>query len=243
MYTVLAIDDDKTTLGLLDMQLSGLGFTVSTVTSAAKGIDIAKSFNPDVILLDIMMPVMDGFSALTALRRDKSTRDIPVIMLTSNKERETVIEAMRHGVIDYIVKPHNPERLAGKIESAIRYREMKRQQDDDTFIEVNHRADMALIIMKGDITTRGFQNEAKTVFNAFFLKQVNGKICAFDLRGLEELTETGIKELVSVLSMFKGSIIKIVAGKHYGEIVSMTDIEAFAELFLSYGDLELSMRS
>lgn len=242
MNTVLAIDDDRTTLGLLESQLSSMGYSVSTVSSSVKGIEIAKSFNPDVILLDFMMPVMDGISVLSALRKDKSTKDIPVIMLTSNKEKETVVDAMRHGVVDYIVKPYNVDRLGTKIQAAIKHGVNRKHDNGSVFIEISHRADMVVIIMKGNITDRGFQNDVRTVFNSFFLKQVHGKVSVFDIRSLDELTGEGIKELMVILSLFSGSKIKIVTGKHYGELVSMADMEERAELFLSFGDLELSVK-
>ena len=241
MYTVLAIDDDKTTLSLLEAQLSSLGFSVSTVSSSVKGIEIAKSFNPDVILLDLMMPGMDGISVISSLRKDKITKDIPVIVISSKHERESVIAVMRHGVSDYIVKPYDPDRLAAKIKAAVAHRIIKKHDDDENFIEINHRGDLAVIIMKGNPSDHGFQNDVKKVFNSFFMKQVHGRVCVFDLRSIDELTQAGMNELMVILSLFSGSKIKIVAGKHYGEIVSLTNIEESAELFLSFGDLELAM--
>lgn len=241
MNTVLAIDDDKTTLGILEAQLTGMGYKVITERSAVKGMEIARSFNPDVILLDLLMPVMDGFSVLSSLRKEKNTKDIPVIMLTSQKEKDTVINAMKHGVADYIVKPYDPGRLAAKISSAIKYGGTKKQDSDSRFIEIVRHGEVAVVVMKGDMTEKGFLSDARTIFNPFFIKQVAGKVCVFDLRSLDELSAAGMKELESFIGLLGSSKIKIVTGKHYGEIVSMTDIEDKAELFLSFGDLELSM--
>ena len=241
MNTVLAIDDDKTTLGLLEAQLAAQGFKVVVESSGVRGVEIARSFSPDIILLDLCMPGMDGMAVLGSLRKDKDTKTIPVIMLTSNKARESVIEAMRHGVVDYIVKPYNPDRLVDKIKSAITYAELKKQQDEEIFIEVSRKGEMSIIHMRGRITDRAFQNDVKKVFNAFFLKQVHGKVCVFDLHNVEEMNEAAMNELMVIISLFAGSTVKIVAGRHYGEIVSMTDIEEKAELFLSFGDLELAM--
>jgi len=243
MDTVLAIDDDKTTLGILESQLGGLGYRVFAERAAVKGVEIAKGFNPDVILLDLHMPVMDGFEVLAALRRDKVTRDIPVIMLTSDKGKETVVEAMRHGVVDYIVKPYNPDKLNMKIRAAINYGGKKKEQSTDVFIEINRKGDMTLIIMRGSLTEKGFQNDVKTVFNSFFMKQVHGKICIFDIRNIKEMQGQDIEELLKIISLFPASKMMIVAGRHYGTIVAGTDIEEKAELFLSFGDLELAMNA
>jgi CheY-like chemotaxis protein len=243
MNTVLAIDDDKTTLGILESQLNGLGYRVFTERAAVKGVEIAKGFNPDVILLDLHMPVMDGFEVLGALRRDKTTRDIPVIMLTSNKEKDTVVEAMRHGVIDYIVKPYNPDKLNLKIRAAINYGGMKRQQNMDVFIEISRKGDMSVIMMRGSIAEKGFQSDVKTVFNSFFMKQINDKVCIFDIRNVNEMKDEDIEEFVKIINMFSGTKKKIVARRHYGAIVASTNLEELAELFLSFGDLELAMNT
>ncbi len=243
MYMILAIDDDKTTLDILESQLSGLGYRVFTERAAVKGVEIAKGFNPDVILLDLHMPVMDGFEVLGALRWDKAARVIPVIMLTVDKAKETVIEAMRHGVVDYIVKPYNPDKLNLKIKAAINYGGMKKQQSTDVFIEINRKSDMTVIMMRGSITEKGFQNDVKTVFNNFFMKQIAGKISVFDIRNVSEMQKQDIEEFVRIIGMFSESVKKIVAGRHYGTIVASTDLEETAELFLSFGDLELEMNT
>ncbi len=243
MNTVLAIDDDKTTLGILESQLNGLGYRVFTERAAIKGVEIAKGFNPDVIILDLHMPVMDGFEVLGALKRDKITHNIPVIMLTSDKGKETVVEAMRHGVVDYIVKPYNPDKLNLKIMAAINYGGMKKQQNTDVFIEVNRKSDMSVIMMRGNITEKGFANDVRTVFNSFFMKQVNGKVCIFDIRNVNEMESQDIEEFVRIINMFPDSKKKIVAGRHYGAIVSTTNLDELAELFLSFGDLELAMNT
>jgi len=243
MNTILAIDDDKTTLGILESQLNGFGYRVFTERAAVKGVEIAQGFNPDVILLDLYMPVMDGFEVLGTLRRDKITRDIPVIMLTTNKEKETVIEAMRHGVVDYIVKPYNPDKLNLKIKAAINYGGMRRQQHTDVFIEISRKGEMTVIMMRGRISEKGFQSDVKTVFNNFFMKQVRDKICIFDIRNVDEMEEQDVKEFLRIVDMFYETIKKIIAGRHYGTIVASTDLEEQAELFLSFGDFELAMNT
>ncbi len=241
MRTVLAIDDDKTTLEILKSQLEEMGFRIFIERAAVKGLDIAKNFSPDVILLDLHMPVMDGFKVLSALKKDKTTKDIPVIMLTSNKEKDTVIEAMRHGVVDYIVKPHHPDKLNRKILTAVSQSGFKKQQSYEDFIDISRKGEIAVITMRGAVSEKGFQNDVKTVFNPFFLKQINGKVCILDLRSVEDLDPEGMKYMTEIVKRISGSSLKIVAGKHYGTIVSSTDIEEKAELFLSYGDLDLAL--
>ncbi len=189
------------------------------------------------------MPVMNGFQVMSALRKDKLTKSIPVLMLTVNKDKATVIEAMRHGAIDYIVKPYNVDRLNMKIKSAINYSGYKKQETMDVFIEITRFGEIAVITMKGGIREKGFQNDLKTLCNSFFMKQIYGKICVFDIKAMDDFNDDeDVKEFVRIISIFSHSNIKVVTGKHYGTIVSSSDLDEIVELFLSFGDLELSLR-
>jgi len=241
MSTVLAIDDDKTTLNLLNIQLSEIGYRIFTESTGTRGVEIAKSFNPDIILLDLHMPGMDGFQVLSALRKDKTTKDIPVMMLTSDKGKDSVIDAMRHGVVDYIVKPYNPQILSKKIKSVIGLRGAHLSDSLDDLIDVSRKGDIALITMRGGLATKEFQSEVRTVFNAFFLKQVNGKKCIFDIRAANDMTDADLKSLMTYIEIFKDTDLHIVAGKHYGAIVGGSDVEESAGLYLSFSDLELAL--
>lgn len=243
MYTVLAIDDDKTTLGLMESQLKALGYKVITEVSPVKGLALAKEFPPEVILLDLNMPVMNGFEVMQALRKDKLTKEVPVVIFTVNKDRVTVINALKAGAFDYIVKPHDPNKLNIKIKSAIHYGINRKLQNLDEFIEISRKGEMVLITMRGGIRESGFQESARSLFNGFFIKNIHGKICIFDIREVNDLTDDDVREFVKILSIFSEGKIKIVTGKHYGEIVSSTDIDEKVELFLSFGDLDHTLNT
>ncbi|HPS56915.1 MAG TPA: response regulator [Spirochaetota bacterium] len=238
MYTVLAIDDDKTTLGVLESQLNMLGYKVITEISPVKGVELAKEFPPDVILLDLNMPLMTGFEVMQALRRDKLTKEVPVVILTINKDKETAINALRSGAIDYIIKPYDPNKLSVKIKSAIHYGLNRKLQNLDELIEISRKGEMVLITMRGGIREKEFQAAINTLFTPFFMKSISGKICIFDIREINSFSDDDVREFVKVLSMFYESNIKIVTGKHYGEIVGSADIDEKVELFLSFGDLD-----
>lgn len=241
MYTVLAIDDDKTTLGILQAELKALGYNVVTEISPVKGIELAKEFSPEVILLDMNMPLMDGFEVMKALRRDKLTKDVPVVILSINKDKETAINALRSGAIDYIIKPYDPNKLSVKIKSAIHYGINRKLQKLDEFIEVSHKGEMVLITMRGRIREKEFQDAVKKIFTPFFLKSIHGKICIFDIREINDFNDDDVQAFVKILLLFSEAEIKIVTGKHYGEIVSSTDINEKTELFLSSGDLDQAL--
>lgn len=241
MDTVLAIDDEKTTLGILESQLNTFGYKVITERSPGKGVGLAKEFLPDIILLDLNMPDMNGFEVMHALRKDKLTKGIPVVILTINKDKETVIESMKSGAVDYIVKPYNPDKLNLKIRSAINHSGNRKQQNTDVLVEIAHKGEMVVIIMRGGIREKELQNDFKIISNAFFMKQIHGKTCIFDIKEMKDFNDDDVREFVRMLSLFYESKIKVVTGKHYGQIVSSVDLDEKVELFLSFGDLELAM--
>jgi len=104
---VLVIDDDAMIRKLLESTLVRKGFKVFTAENGMDGIDIAKAESIDVVLLDWMMPEMDGMEVLAELKRNEDTMHIPVFMLTSKEDSKDIDLATCRGAIDYIIKPFN----------------------------------------------------------------------------------------------------------------------------------------
>lgn len=105
MKTVLTVDDSKVVRSMVTRHLQPYGCTIVEATNGQEGVDMARAHTPDLILLDVTMPVMDGRQALAELRKDPATRAIPVIMLTAESGRDLVVEIAKLGVSGYIVKP------------------------------------------------------------------------------------------------------------------------------------------
>ena len=115
MATILIVDDEPENIELLDRRLSRRGFTVVGATSAEEGLKVALSERPDLILMDIKMPNLDGFDALRMLQADPLTAGIPVIALTAHAMQEDRDRALAAGARDYETKPVDLDRLLGKI--------------------------------------------------------------------------------------------------------------------------------
>lgn len=115
---ILYVEDEEMLRIVTNMALTRIGnFTVELCDSGTKAVEAAKRFRPDLIMLDVMMPGMDGPSTLRALQADPETAEIPVIFITA-KVQPREIEAFRAlGVIDVIAKPFEPMSLANKIRS------------------------------------------------------------------------------------------------------------------------------
>ncbi len=101
---ILIVEDDKSMQKVLSQKLSIEGYEVSVANNGQEGFDLAVDIKPDLILLDIIMPVVDGMTALDMLHNNSVTTTIPVIMLTNLDSKETVIEAQKRGAHDFLIK-------------------------------------------------------------------------------------------------------------------------------------------
>lgn len=115
---ILAIDDSAIALKQLQNILEKK-FEFVGVTSGLAGLKRLDNEVFDLVLLDIEMPVMDGFATLTSIRQRENLRDLPIIILTGTRHKQKVVKGITSGVAGYIVKPADSEQLLAKIESAL----------------------------------------------------------------------------------------------------------------------------
>jgi len=113
--TVLVVDDSPTDLHLLSGMLTKNGYTVITAGSGEEAIDRAKADRPDLILLDIVMPGMNGFETTRALSKDPQTGSIPVLIVSTKGQETDRVWGMRQGAKGYLVKPVDEQTLIGKV--------------------------------------------------------------------------------------------------------------------------------
>lgn len=117
MTNILVAEDDKFLAKAYKMKLSKKGYTVQNAGNGEEAIKILESFTPDVIILDLLMPVMDGFATLGKIKSNPKWKQIPVIVATNLAQADDVVKAMRLGASDYIVKTDFSTRdLIAKIE-------------------------------------------------------------------------------------------------------------------------------
>ena len=104
-FTILCVDDDKVTLRVIERLLANQGYTTLTAESGEQALQVVQTTKPDLILLDVMMPGMDGYEVCAKLQQDKDLSYIPVIFSTAREEEEDKARAFRLGAVDYLVKP------------------------------------------------------------------------------------------------------------------------------------------
>lgn len=112
---VLVVDDSPETLGMLNDALEQAGMTTLVALEGKQALSIARKMTPDIILLDAMMPAMDGFETCAHLKNDLELKNIPVIFMTGLADTESVVKGFAAGGVDYVTKPINPLELIARI--------------------------------------------------------------------------------------------------------------------------------
>ena len=120
MSTILIVDDDISILELLKVNLELLGYKVITSSDPVKGIALAKQEQPDLIILDVMMPEVDGFTAASRLRQSSQTNNIPILMLTALGMLQDKVKGFDSGADDYLVKPFELPELKVRVKALLR---------------------------------------------------------------------------------------------------------------------------
>jgi two-component system alkaline phosphatase synthesis response regulator PhoP len=115
--TILVIDDEQNILNIVTAYLQAEGYTVYTAADGPTGLKAARTFKPDLIVLDVMLPGMDGLDLLTRLRRES---EVYVIMLTAKSEETDKIVGLSVGADDYLTKPFSPRELVARVKAALR---------------------------------------------------------------------------------------------------------------------------
>ncbi len=132
---ILVVDDESDILDLLKYNLTKEGYQVKTSLDGIKGLEIAKSFKPDLIILDIMMPKQDGVETCRQIREVPDLANVYVIFLTARSEEYSEIAAFETGADDYLTKPIKPRALISRINAFFRRNSKKAKENDRIAID------------------------------------------------------------------------------------------------------------
>ncbi len=136
--TILIVDDEPFNVDYLEQELEDLDYATVSAANGQQALDQVAAHAPDMILLDIMMPVLDGFQVLARLKADPRWRDIPVVVISAMSDLESVVRGIKLGADDYLPKPFNEVLLQARIEAGL---EKKRLRDQ----EVEYLRQVALL--------------------------------------------------------------------------------------------------
>jgi len=199
---VLIVEDDDELREILQTEFELEGLTALTATNGSEAVTAVRELKPDLILMDLMMPVMDGIEATKIVKGNEETKHIPIIMLTAAGNKEDIVAGLEAGAIDYITKPFfMPElksRLRSVLQHKIMYDELKRIQD--TLI----RKERLQTVKDLTEAFQGSINGPLTVIlgKIHLLKKKHSNISEDDLETLEKAAHK-IKEIVNHLGIME----------------------------------------
>jgi two-component system phosphate regulon response regulator PhoB len=133
---ILVVEDEEDLLELVEYNLRKAGHRVLAVTTGEAGLLAARAERPDLVLLDLMLPGVDGFQVCRLLRRDAATRDVPIVMLTARGEDADVVKGLELGADDYVTKPFSPKVLLARVAAVLR-RKAAGKPDQDAVLTID----------------------------------------------------------------------------------------------------------
>ncbi len=143
---ILIVDDVPKNLQVLGNILDGIDSEISAASNGKQAFDIVQETKPDLILLDVMMPVMDGFQLCKELKKSLATKDIPIIFLTAKTEMDDIVKGFELGAVDYVTKPFNSVELLARVRNHL---ELKKTRDE--LVTANAAKDRLFSIVAHDL--------------------------------------------------------------------------------------------
>jgi DNA-binding response OmpR family regulator len=120
---ILTADDDEDILKVLEKRLTGAGYDVAKARDGQEAVEYAHKERPDLIIIDVTMPKMNGFEAAKALRSSLETAVIPIILLTGRQDKDSELKGINAGADDYITKPFDADKLLARVKMLLRRKE------------------------------------------------------------------------------------------------------------------------
>ncbi|PIW69168.1 MAG: response regulator [Ignavibacteriales bacterium CG12_big_fil_rev_8_21_14_0_65_30_8] len=218
MHKILIIDDLKENVFMLQHRLEKENYVIISANNGEKGIEIAKQEEPDLILLDIMMPGKNGIEVCKELLEMESTKNIPIIMVTAKVGADDIKIGLEAGAFDYIKKPFNQIELLARVRTALKYSEArkialeaeKKNMFAATVVTANHKIRQPLTLM--NLTSSAIKKELEKdeISKEIVLKKLN-------------FLEIAVKEINEVLKQLQN--IKDPVFSEYANDIKMIDVD------------------
>lgn len=158
---ILVVDDVKKNIQLLGSVLGNEGYDVSYATSGERALEMVENNQFDLILLDVMMPEMDGLEVCRRIQKNPETQEIPLIFLTAKSEEGDVVDGLQQGAVDYLIKPFNSAELVARVSTHLSLREAREtilqrnekleemNQELERLLEENRKAISEIKVLRG----------------------------------------------------------------------------------------------
>ncbi|HSA07400.1 MAG TPA: response regulator transcription factor [Candidatus Gastranaerophilales bacterium] len=225
MSRILVVDDDLAILELLKINLEMMGHEVITTPEGIKGFALVKQELPDLVLLDVMMPEVDGYTVAQRIRQNETTKDIPILMLTALGMLKDKVQGFNSGVDDYLVKPFELEELKVRVRALLRRSDslpetLKRPQilvigditllPENLSVKINDN-EIKFTPIEFEILNCLAQNHGQTVASGTLLKEVWGysqdddvETIRVHIRHLRSKLEKAISDKIYIETIYGG---------------------------------------
>ena len=259
---VLVIDDNPDILEIVSRTLDGSEFQVIGASNGRQGIQMAKEHKPDIILLDITMPVFDGFMTGKVIKRNQDTKDIPIIFLSGRKTKQDITAAIQAGGSDYIVKPFTPNDLLTRMRRVLQMQKVEQKRTElkntgfsrtssgDSSESIVIDQDTQSFVRYGDIIVCPSLTPALTINNYHIYRGIFTNLVSdnfvkivFDVSSLEKIDGSGLALLVSVNEALKSSSgsLKIILSEH-GQLKQLLYAKV-TDIFDCYNTVQMAVES
>jgi len=174
---ILVVDDEKDIIELVRYNLEKEGFIVISATDGEKALELVLKKEPEMVILDLMLPGVDGLDVCRELKRNDQTSSIPIIMLTAKGEESDIVIGLELGADDYITKPFSPRVLVARVKAVLR--RIKAKKEEAKIIKINQ---LTIDLIRHQVTLQGKQLAlTSTEFNILaFLAQNRGRVYTRD---------------------------------------------------------------
>lgn len=220
--TILIVEDEKDIVKMLEYNLSKEGFKILSANNGEDALDLVHRHLPDLIILDLMLPEMDGLEVCKELKKESKTAHIPIVMLTAKSQEADKIVGLELGADDYVTKPFSPRELTARIKAILR-----RASDKGQLKEKVKIGELIIDFSKIQVSLKGKQIEltAKEFELLKTLIQARGRVLSRDYlldciwgydRAMEIETRTVDVHIRTLRKKIKGEAGRIVTVKNYG---------------------------
>lgn len=201
---ILIVDDTPANLRLLSHVLSKNGYKHIEASNGKEAVELAKKHEPDLILLDIMMPEMDGFEVIKEVKSDKLIQDIPIIFLSSLTDTDDKIEGFKSGGVDYITKPFQKEETLARINTHLKIRFLQKQLNDRINVLRQREVQLSRLNQKKDNLVRMVSHDIKNPLTGIIglvkLMRESDKISPEEQKQMLSVVEDSGSNLLSMVS-------------------------------------------
>ena len=215
---ILIVDDEPFNVDYLEQELEELNYETIAATNGQEALDQVQAASPDLILLDIMMPIMDGFAVLERLKADQATRDIPVIVISAMNDLQSVVKGIKQGAEDYLPKPFEPTLLQARITASLEKKTLRDQQRN--LLHTFASEEVAEQLMANGFSLGG--------------KKISASIMFTDIRSFTTLSEkSDAADTIELLNSYFASMFEPIA--RHGGVVNQIIGDGLMALFGAIG--------